>query len=61
MKRACPQARPERRSPPKSSILDAADPPEQARDLLYSWSNSFTEGFGTADLRHAQTVLDQRA
>jgi hypothetical protein len=40
-------------------ILDAADQPEQARDLLYPVVQWFTEGFGTADLRHAQTVLDQ--
>jgi hypothetical protein len=49
-------------SAPKSlPILDAADQPEQARDLLYPVLQRFTEGFGTADLRHAQTVLDQLA
>jgi len=62
VKRACPQACPETRSAPKSlPILDAADQPEQARDLLYPVVQRFTEGFGTADLRHAQTVLDQLA
>src|SRR5712672_3315282 len=36
VKRACPQACPETRSAPKSlPVLDAADQPEQARDLLY--------------------------
>jgi hypothetical protein len=49
-------------SAPKSlPILDAADQPEQARDLRYPVVQRFTEGFGTADLRHAQTVLDQLA
>jgi hypothetical protein len=40
--------------------LDAAEP-EQARDLLYAVVQRFIDGFGTADLRHAQTVLDQLA
>jgi hypothetical protein len=29
--------------------------------LLYRVVQWFTEGFGTADLRHAQTVLDQQS
>ena len=62
VKRACPQACPETRSAPKSLPMpDAADQPEQARDLLYPIVQRFTEGFGTTDLRHAQTVLDQLA
>src|SRR5215471_17745922 len=61
-KRACPQACPETRSASNSlPILDAADQPEQARDLLFPFAQRFIEGFRTANLPHAQTVLDQLA